>query len=146
VYQYIALAPADVRVLELPSGVRDGTQSIGNFTARTQFFQTAHGKRLIGGYLSRVSRRRVADVRRDPMVDALIWLSEGNVIDASRRQSLLEAGPAFVQRANVGFVVVDRARTPDPLREFAVEAFALEFIDSDGVFELYKPAPSEAAP
>jgi hypothetical protein len=145
VYHYIAQVPADVRVLELPSGVRDGTQSIGNFTARTQFFQTVHGKRLIGGYLSRVSRRRVADVRRDPMVDALIWLSEGNVIDASRRQSLLEAGPAFVQHANVGFVVVDRARTSDALRAFAVEAFALELIDNDGVFELYTPAPSEAA-
>lgn len=140
VYQYIAQAPADVRILELPSGVRDGTQSVGNFTARTQFFQTAHGKRLIGGYLSRVSRRRVADVRRDPMVDALIWLSEGRVLDSSRRQSLLEAGPAFVRHANLGFVVVDRARTPDTLRAFAIEALALELIDNDGAFELYRPA------
>jgi hypothetical protein len=145
VYQHIAQAPADVRILELPSGVRDGTQSVGNFSARTQFFQTAHGKRLIGGYLSRVSRRRVADVRRDPMVDALIWLSEGRLLDSSRRRSLLEAGSAFVDRANVGFVVVDRARTPDTLRAFAIEAFALQFIDSDGDFELYRPAPSESA-
>ena len=58
IYRYIAEVPGDVRVLELPSGIRDGTQSVGNFTARTQFFQTAHEKRLIGGYLSRVSRRR----------------------------------------------------------------------------------------
>jgi hypothetical protein len=145
IYQYIADAPGDVRVLELPSGIRDGTKSVGNFSARTQFFQTVHGKRLIGGYLSRVSRRRVADVRRDPMVDALIWLSEGRSIDASRQQSLIEAGPSFIQRANVGFVVVDGDRTPDALREFAVQAFGLQLVDREDVFELYAPVPPPPA-
>jgi hypothetical protein len=145
IYQYIAEAPGDVRVLELPSGVRDGTTSVGNFSARTQFFQTVHGKRLIGGYLSRVSRRRVEDVRSDPMVDALIWLSEGRSIDASRQQSLIEAGPSFIQRANVGFVVIDSARAPDALREFAIRAFALQFVDRDDVFELYAPSPHPPA-
>jgi hypothetical protein len=145
IYRYIATVPGDVRVLELPSGVRDGTRSVGNFSARTQFFQTVHGKRLIGGYLSRVSPRRVADVRRDPMVDALIWLSEGRLIDASRQQSLIEAGPSFIQRANVGFVVIDTDRTPDALREFAVEALALQLVDRDGVFELYTPVPRPPA-
>jgi hypothetical protein len=140
IYQHVAEAPDDLRVLELPSGVRDGTQSVGDFTARTQFFQTAHGKPLIGGYLSRVSRRRVAEVRQDPMVDTLIWLSEGRPIDESRRHSLVEAGPSFVERANVGFVVVDTARAPDALREFAIDAFALQLIDRDDVFELYRPA------
>jgi hypothetical protein len=141
IYQHVAEAPGDVRVLELPSGVRDGTRSVGNFSARTQFFQTVHGKRLIGGYLSRVSSRRVADVRRDPMVDVLIWLSEGRSIDASRQQSLMEAGPSFIQRANVGFVVIDSSRTPDALREFAIQAFALQLVDQDDVFELYVPVP-----
>jgi hypothetical protein len=145
IYQYIAETPGDVRVLELPSGVRDGTRSVGNFSARTQFFQTVHGKRLIGGYLSRVSPRRVADVRRDPMVDALIWLSEGRSIDTSRQQSLVEAGPLFIQRANVGFVVIDSDRTPDALREFAIKAFGLQLVDRDHVFELYAPVPRPAA-
>ena len=72
VYRHVAAAPEDVRVLELPWGIRDGAVSVGNFTARSQFFQTAHGKKLIGGYLSRVSKRRIRDTRRDPMMDALI--------------------------------------------------------------------------
>ena len=44
--------------------------SAGNFSARYQYFQTLHGKRLMGGYLSRISKRRVgrsaiaADARR----------------------------------------------------------------------------------
>lgn len=139
IYAHVAAAPDDLRILELPVGVRDGTSSIGNFTARSQFFQTVHRKRLIGGYLSRVSRRRLTDMRRNPMVDALIWLSEGHPLDDSRRQTLLETAPQFVRDANVGFVVVDRARTPDPLREFALRAFDLQLIDTAGELELYRP-------
>ena len=74
------------------------------------------------------------------MLDALMWLSEGKVLDPSRDRSLVEAGPAFAQRANVAFVVVDCARTPEALREFAIRAFNLQLIEADGVFELYKPS------
>ena len=144
IYRRIAPAPADVRVLELPFGIRDGTSSVGNFTARSQYFQTVHGKPLIGGYLSRVSRRRFTDTRRDPMLDALIWLSEGRELDASRWRSLIEAGPAFAERAKVGFVVIDRRRTTPAMREFAVRAFGLQLIDTDGDFELHVPAGARA--
>jgi hypothetical protein len=142
IYPHIASEPDDTRrLLELPFGIRDGTTSVGNFSARSQYFQTVHRKPLIGGYLSRVSRRRVADVKRDPMVDGLIWLSEGQMLDESRRRTLVNDGPAFVGRARVGFVVVDRARTPDALRTFAIDAFRLQLVDVDGGFELYRPAP-----
>jgi hypothetical protein len=139
-HQIAAVRDDSVRLLELPLGVRDGTQSVGNFTARSQYFQTVHRKPLIGGYLSRVSRRRIADVRREPMTDALIWLSEGRELGDSRRRLLAAAGPSFVNRANVGFVVIDRERTPDSLRQFAIDALALHLVDSDGHFELYRPA------
>ena len=144
IYHHIAPAPEDVRVLELPFGIRDGTSSVGDFTARSQFYQTVHGKRLIGGYLSRVSRRRISDVRRDPMLDALIWLSEGHELDASRWRSLIDRGPIFAQRANLGFVVIDRRRTTRALREFAVRAFELQLIDTDGAFELHLPGGASA--
>jgi hypothetical protein len=139
IYHEMTSAPADARVLELPIGVRDGTLSVGDFTARSQFFQTAHGRPLIGGYLSRISKRRVADVRRNPMVDALIWLSEGRLLDESRRRTLTESGPDFIHRSRVGFVVIDRSRTPDALQDFAVRALNLQFVDRDGVLELYRP-------
>jgi hypothetical protein len=141
IYDEIAAADDHLRVLELPSGVRDGTSSVGNFTARSQFFQTVHGKRLVGGYLSRVSKRRIADIRSDPMVDALILLSEGGDLDPFRREALIAAGPEFVQRTALGFVVLDRTRTSAPLRDFANRAFRLEHVDTDGAFELYRPAP-----
>ena len=140
IYQQVAAAPDHVRVLDLPWGIRDGTMSVGNFTARSQFFQTAHGKKLIGGYLSRVSKRRVMDVRRDPMMDALAWLAEGRELDASRWAALVADGPAFIERSGVAYVVIDRSRSSDRNREFAIEALGLRLVDVDGAFELYRPA------
>jgi hypothetical protein len=140
IYAHVAAAPRNLRLLELPVGVRDGTSSVGNFTARSQFFQTMHGKRLIGGYLSRVSERRAADVRRDPMVDALIRLSENEPLDPAQRDALAARGASWAQRAQLGFVVVDRARAPDALRDFAIRALGLQLIDASGEFELYLPS------
>jgi hypothetical protein len=138
-YDRIAAAPDDVRLLELPSGVRDGTSNAGNFTARSQFFQTLHGKALVGGYLSRVGARRVGEFRRDDILNALLILSEGGSLSADLTSRLYEVGPAFIRRSKIGFVVIDRDRSTDALREFARRAFRLEYIDGDGSLDLYRP-------
>jgi len=140
-YERVAAAPGDVRVLELPTGIRDGTSSIGNFIARSQYFQTMHEKPLIGGYLSRVGGRSIADVRRIDMLDALIVLSEGGTLSPAREAALISGGPAFIREANLGFVIVDRLRSPTALIDFAKRALHLSYVDRDGVFELYQPAP-----
>jgi hypothetical protein len=140
IYRHVAEAAAGTRVLELPFGVRDGTSSAGNFTARSQFFQTFHGKQLIGGYLSRVSRVRVSEMRRDLIVDGLMILSEGGSLSPERDARLVRIAGEFVTRARLAFVVIDRARTPDALREFAVRAFRLQHVETDGDLELYRPS------
>ena len=138
-YERIAATPGDARVLELPFGVRDGTSSVGNFTARSQYFQTVHGKPLIGGYLSRVSRRRVAEIRSFAMLDALITLSEGRTIDPQREAALIALGPKFVTSTPVGFVVIDRKRASPDLQAFAIRALRLRRVDGEGAFDLYVP-------
>ena len=140
IYRHIAAAPAETRVLELPFGVRDGTSSVGNFTARSQLYQTYHQKPLMGGYLSRVSRRRIDEVRRFDMLDALIDLSEGKTLRPRREARLVAEGPSFAARAQLGFVVIDRARSPAALRDFALRALRLVHVETDGGFELYRPA------
>jgi hypothetical protein len=139
-YARIAADPRpDVRVLELPFGVRDGTRSVGNFTARSQFYQTFHRKPLIGGYLSRVSRRRVDEIRRVGTLDGLIILSEGGTLQADRVAELEKRAAAFIQGAQVGYVVIDRTRASTELVRFAVRAFHLELLDRHNSLELYRP-------
>ena len=144
VYRHVKAAPDDTRVLELPFGVRDGTSSIGNFSARSQFFQTYHHKMLMGGYLSRVSRRRIAEIRRYEMLDALITLSEGKLLEPRREARLIAEGPSFARRSRLNFVVIDCDRAPPALREFAKRALRLEHVETDGPFELYRSMRSPA--
>jgi len=144
-YQQVVAAAEDVRVLELPTGVRDGTSSVGNFSALSQFFQTMHGKRLIGGYLSRVGTDRVSTLRRNDMVDGLIVLSEGGTLSESREATLVAGGPSFVRDANLGFVIVDRVRASPALVDFAVRALRLEQVEAEGQFVLYRPNPQADA-
>jgi hypothetical protein len=139
-YARIAQDPGDATLLELPVGVRDGTSSVGNFTARSQFFQTVHGKPLIGGYLSRVSRRRIAEVRQDAFLDALLTLSEGGTLDPEREAALLDRGPEFIRRARIGYVVIDNDSTPPQLRDFAIRALRLQHVSAEESFDLFVPA------
>jgi hypothetical protein len=139
-YTRVALDPRDVTLMELPVGVRDGTSSVGDFTARSQFFQTVHGKPLVGGYLSRVSRKRIAQLRQDPLLDALITLSEGGNLDGVREAALVERGPEFIRRGRIAYVVIDNDRTPPPLRDFAVRALHLQHVAAEGSYDLFVPA------
>ena len=93
-YDRIAADPRPVRVLSLPFGVRDGTWATGNFRPRSLFNQTRHGKALIGGYLSRVSPRRVEQMRHDfPTLDALITLSDQAPIGPDNARSPSRPAP-----------------------------------------------------
>lgn len=140
IYRRIAVAPGNDRVLDLPFGLRDGTSSYGNFSARSQFFQTIHQKPLAGGYLSRISQKRVAAARRDPMVNALMILSEGGELDPALDAKLTPLGPSFASSARIGFVVIDRQQASAALRDFAIRTFRLQPVEADGTFELYRPA------
>ena len=144
VYQIIATDPRPVRILQLPFGVRDGVSSAGNFTARYQYFQTFHGKRLIGGYLSRISTKRVGEVRAQPTLDALLTLSEGGQLSPERADEIRARAPRFLGRSNLAYVVVDLEASPPALVEFVTGAWGLEEIARDGNVVLYRPTVGPA--
>jgi len=140
VYDRIAADPRPVRVLVLPFGVRDGVWEAGNFRPRSQYNQTRHGKALIGGYLSRISRKRVDSMRKDyPSLDALIKLSEKTPLDASVKQVLDDRRDRLVQQANLGYVVIDeRFIAPDRAR-MVIDALRLREVQRDAHLTLYIP-------
>ena len=141
IFHTIAGDPRDVRVLELPTGLRDGTWSTGEYTATTQFHQTVHGKAVIGGYLSRLSPRCVRSCRRFPVLDALFTLSSGETLTPVQRRRAFAARARFLRRARVGYVVMDTQRTSEHLRRYAIRLLGLVKMDEDGRYELYVPDP-----
>jgi hypothetical protein len=129
----------DLRVLELPVGIRDGTSSLGDHSAIAQFYQTAHERALIGGYTSRVSEQRKRHYRGLPVLNAMFALGEGRPLTDTMLFQAHYARGDFLRMARVGWVVVDRARTPAELREFAVDLLDLVKIAEDEGRELFRP-------
>jgi len=144
-FQEIAADPCPVSVLDIPFGLRDGTRSVGDFSALAQFHQTVHGKPLVGGYLSRIPERVVDSYRRFPFTDALITLSEGRALTTEAAAPARLAVPAFLKRTRLGFVVIDRSRTSRRLRRFAIDALGLEPLDEHWPFELLVPETARCA-
>lgn len=139
IYHLIAADPRPIRVLQLPFGVRDGTFAAGNFSARYQFYQTVHGKKLVGGYLSRISAKRIREVRSQPTLGALMTMSEGGRLSPDHAARIRARGPGFIARSRIGYVVIDEGRTPPHLTTFVEDAWQLEKIAQDGPLVLYRP-------
>jgi hypothetical protein len=132
------------RLLELPTGVRDGTVSVGDFNASSAFFQTQHHRPLIGGYLSRVSDWRRSENVRAPILHALYELSTAPAagLDPALAAAARASREAFLARSCVRYVVVDKRRASLALRTFASDALGLVPLHEDERYQLLAPASS----
>lgn len=147
VYQFIAVATngdESGTLLELPTGIRDGTSSVGNFNAESEFFQTAHRRPLVGGYLSRVSRWRKRHNDSAPMLRALFALSEGRELSSDLDVAARRSRDGFLRRSCVKFVIVNKQRATGALRVFAVEALRLSPVYEDAGHALLVPDDAPA--
>jgi hypothetical protein len=137
VFDVVARDHRDVRVLLVPTGIKDGLDTLGNFSPASMFFQTAHQKALVGGYLSRISDQRKALYRDDPVLGPLIAESAGSTTTAEERQRMRENAAGFVHANRVGWVVIDETAASASLQDLTVEAMQLEFRARTGPFALY---------
>jgi hypothetical protein len=72
VYRRIAEDPGLFAVLDVPVGVRDGTQVIGHPDASELLAQTVHQKPIVGGMVSRVPDEKWDAIRHAPLIAALL--------------------------------------------------------------------------
>ena len=139
VYEAVAADPRPVRVLMLPTGIKDGLSNIGNFGPQAQYYQTFHGKGLIGGYLSRVESSSKQYYRRLPVTSALMQLSEGKSLEPWQFRAAAKNAEAFLERSSLGYVVWQTGTITPELRAFAIGVLDLiKVMEADG-YELYVP-------
>lgn len=137
-FNVVAADPRPLSVLSLPFGLRDGLSSYGNASPTSQFFQTFHGKRLIGGYVSRLPSADVTEYTQRRVTAALIDLSEGRSLTNERRAAVIRRAHEILPQMNIGYVVVNRSRASNELIEFAREAFDLELVADEGERTLFR--------
>jgi hypothetical protein len=139
-FSIVAEDPRQVRVLQLPFGIRDGLSSRGNFSAIAQFFQTVHEKPLVGGYLSRLPNGEVERFGKVPVLRVLMRLSEGQAAEPKLQARALQSAARDAERLRIGYVVVNRTQASDELLQFAQEAFTMQLVAKEDEWELYSTA------
>ena len=146
VYELVANDPRPVRVLRLPTGIKDGLTNIGNFGPQAQYYQTFHGKGLIGGYLSRVDTSSKQYYRRLPVMSALMQLSEGKPLEPWQVERATQEADSFLQRSRIGYVVWRNSVITPELRAFAIHVLGLiKVTEADG-YELWAPGSRPQLP
>jgi hypothetical protein len=138
VYHVVGSDPRPVRVLSLPFGLRDGLSREGDASIPTQFYQTVHGKRLVGGYVSRMPQRTFERYRQHPVFGVLLDLSERNEVSDDRVSEAFERADRTLERFDLGYIIINTSRASRELQDFARKAFSLTFIARDGSIELYR--------
>lgn len=136
VYQRLAQMPPGA-VLELPMGIRDGFGWHGALDHWTLYFQTIHGKPLVGGFVARMPASLEHGYLESPLFGPLLALSEGaSPVDGD--DSLRRNGPAMLAGEDIRYVVLSRQAPPAlrgvvgtwPLRQIAEDddrvVFALD--------------------
>lgn len=139
VMRTIANDSRPVKVLHIPFGIRDGLATHGNFNPAALYYQTAHHKPLVGGYLSRLSEARQTLFLTHPVTGPLIRLSEGRTISAEDRESARAAAPTFMRDLQIGWVVIDEQTATPELQAFVIETLGVSLQERSDVWALYAP-------
>lgn len=138
VYRIVAADPRPIRVLSLPFGLRDGINSRGNYSSSSQFYQTFHQKRLVGGYISRLPGGSIEAYRTNSLFRVLLRLSEGTPVDPELYARALERAERTLDRLQIGYVVIDPNRCAPELIAFAQRAFPMTLVAKADGLELYR--------
>ena len=93
----------------------------------------------MGGYLSRIPRRRVEELRMDPVARALAILSEKGRLLPADETAMLDAAPDFLRNNHIGFVVIDHDRTDAAFEALVIKAFRLRHLETNGSLSLFEP-------
>ena len=151
-YARVADAPGDFALLELPPGWRNGARVAGKqdiVIMQEQWYQTYHGKRVLGGNTSRNPEFKFQYFSEDPTLARLIGQTDAAdlpqhtalrstlaavpVTDAERRRAV-----AWASFLNLRFVMVHRDKLP-PETEAALQALLpVKLVGTDGNLALYE--------
>jgi hypothetical protein len=143
-YAMLAQEPNDFTILTLPLGWRDSFGALGAEDTRTQYYQTAHAKRLLSGNSGRHEPAKTEYYAGIPFFKALTDLELYQPVSAAVRTQAAAQGPALAYLYDLRYVVVHPpvpGRPPYSDTWSAAERFVLETLpveqppiyDADGL-------------
>ncbi len=105
-YEQIGKEPGDFAILTLPLGWRNSFGQTGAEDTRIQYYQSAHGKFLLGGNTSRNAPFLFDYYRRLPILSSIIALETYNDVDAETTARDQQAAPELINFFDLRYLVV----------------------------------------
>jgi len=117
VYSHIAAMPGDFTLLDLPVAWRNGfrvTGPLDPIIMFEQYYQTAHGKRLLAGNTSRNPPLKFQYFTEAPVLNTLIALETGHTVDPTLIEADRPLAAELLRFFDIQAIVVHPAHTgPD---------------------------------
>ncbi len=146
-YQAVVADPRPGALLDLPVGWRNGFNVFGKSDVVIMFeqwYQTFHGRPLLGGNISRNPESKFQYFLEHPVIGVLAALQDGRPVppdDLRRAQALASDLLRFL---NVRTVLVHRDKVPADFEAALVQMFPLDLVDTqDGIARYEARWPGE---
>lgn len=144
IYRQIAADPGDFAILSLPIGWRNSFGVLGVENTRTQYYQAAHGKRLLSGNTSRNPPFTFDYFRRLPVISSLIALETYGQVTPQQQQLDRELVDQFIAFFDLRYVVIAPAVAGRPPFEDTRQRTAHYVLDLFPLEEIYEQEGTEA--
>lgn len=125
VYQTIGSDTGDYSILDLPLSWRSSTFVLGRLDTRSQFYQSAHRKRLLGGNTSRYPPFKFQYFNELPIIHSLILLENGESLSADLERQDAQAAAEVVRFFNLRYLVLQPATTNAAVLDYVQRVFSL---------------------
>jgi hypothetical protein len=137
-YDALRDRPERGAVCELPLGARDGFGELGFLDHRVLFYQTIHGRPMVGGFVARLPPSVLDAYRADPLISALLRLSApAGTSDPAGPTPDRESAARLLRRDGIRFVVLNRTTSSPALVDYVIHDLPLTLIEDDGERSLY---------
>ena len=137
-YDTLRDRPERGAVCELPLGARDGFGELGALDHRVLFYQTIHGRPMVGGFVARLPPSVLDMYRADPLISALLRLSAPTAAsDTTGPTPDRQSAAALLRRDGIRFVMLNRTTSPPALLDYVIHDLPLTLIEEDDGRSLY---------
>lgn len=127
-------------VLDLPLAWRNGFRIFGVLDPvfmYAQFYQTAHGGRLLSGNTSRNPELKFQYFVEAPILNSLLALENGHPLPEATWRADAEVAPAVLGFFRVRYAVVHKGKASPDLQRYVAEALPVEPLYEDAAHVVY---------
>ncbi|MFN8535465.1 MAG: interleukin-like EMT inducer domain-containing protein [Dehalococcoidia bacterium] len=146
IYQIVAAEPGDFSIAQLPLGWRNSYGMLGQERTTIQSYQAAHGKRTIGGNISRNPPFKFVYFSDLPVFGTIARLEQGERPDPATEAADLAAAPALIALYDLRYLAVHRRYGVDDAEAYARRVLPLDLVRDDGETALYRVRAAPSPP